>query len=128
MTDYIDWDGVKVSLANDPGPTFNATFQGIYDEAFALLIDRQKKYGPENVATQGFYGIFTRLSRDKIERLRRSLNGRIYHGVLELDAFEDAEDESIEDTLIDIANYALIMLALKRGVWGRPLESELKGR
>jgi hypothetical protein len=101
--------------------TFQGVFRAIFDEAFDLLVERQRKYGPENIARQGLYGVFTRLAYDKIERLRRSMNGVLWNGEVELDFVEDFGDESFEDTLLDIANYALIMLALRRGVWGRPL-------
>jgi len=102
--------------------TFQATFARIFQETFDLLVERQRKYGPENISSQGIYGVFTRMSADKIERLRRSMNGRVVEGRIELDEFVDSADETVEDALLDIANYALIMLALKRGVWGKPLQ------
>jgi hypothetical protein len=103
-------------------PTFQEVFRGIFDETFDLLVERQKKYGPDNIAQQGLFGVFGRISNDKIQRLKRSLNGVVYNGDIVLDAIEDFEDESFEDSLKDVANYALIMLALHRGVWGAPLE------
>jgi len=104
--------------------TFEETFKEIYDEASHLLVERQRKYGPENVRQLGFYGVFGRLADDKVERVRRSINGRIVHGKVELDQMADYSDESLEDALLDILNYAAILLALKRGVWGRPLEED----
>lgn len=103
-------------------PSFQSTFQSIFDEAFDLLVERQKKYGPENIRRLGLFGVFGRLSDDKIERVRRGMNGEIRHGIVQIEDFADFGDESFEDALFDIANYALIMIALKRGVWGRPLE------
>jgi len=35
-----------------------------------------------------------------------------------------ATDESVEDTLIDAANYAVIGLLLGRGWWGLPMEAD----
>lgn len=106
-------------------PTFEDVFEAIFDEALSLLVDRQAKYGPENIRQLGLFGTFGRLSDDKIERIRRSLNGRVVHGRVELEYPEDFGDESFEDALLDIANYAFIMLALKRGLWGKPLREEL---
>lgn len=103
------------------GPTFQSTFKDIFAESFDLLVERQRKYGPTNIQKLGLFGVFGRLSDDKIERIRRGLNGKIEHGVVTIEGFEDFGDESFEDALFDIANYALIMIALKRGVWGRPL-------
>lgn len=104
--------------------TFESTFRRIFDEAFNLLVARQRKYGPENVRQLGIFGVFERLADDKVERIRRALNGRLVHGKIELDDMADFADESFEDALLDIANYALILIALKRGVWGAPLEGE----
>jgi hypothetical protein len=106
------------------GPTFESTFREIFDEAFKLLVDRQRKYGSANIQRLGLWGVFDRLSADKIERVRRAFNGTLAKGVLTLDDQTDFEDESFEDALLDIANYALIMLSLKRGVWGRPLQED----
>lgn len=114
-----DWPMPPTVLGN---PTFQSTFQSIFDEAFDLLVERQRKYGPENIRKLGVFGVFGRLSDDKVERLRRAMNGRIEHGNAIIDDFADFGDESFEDALFDIANYALIIIALKRGVWGRPLE------
>jgi len=108
---------------NPPQPnTFQDVFAGIYKEAFDLLVERQKKYGPKNIADQGLFGIYTRIANDKMSRVQRSLNGTIDHGVISLTIDAEFEDESFEDALLDIANYALIMIALKRGLWGKPLD------
>jgi hypothetical protein len=108
----------------EAGPhTFQDVFSGIYKEAFDLLVNRQKKYGPENIRMLGLYGTFGRLADDKIERIRRGMNGKIVHGKIEMDV-TDFDDESFEDALLDIANYALIMIALKRGLWGKPLDEK----
>jgi hypothetical protein len=121
---FIREDGTLLWRTPFGDDTFQATFADLFQETFDLLVERQRKYGPENISTQGFYGVFTRMASDKIERLRRSLNGKVVEGRVELDAFVDSSDETVEDALLDIANYALIMLALKRGLWGRPLEPE----
>lgn len=101
--------------------TFQQSFAQIFKEAFDLLVERQRKYGPENIRQLGLFGVFGRLADDKIERIRRGMNGKIEHGKVIIEDFSDFGDESFEDALLDIANYALIMLALKRGQWGRPL-------
>src|SRR3990172_4304875 len=92
----------------------------------ARAIERQRKYGPENVRKLGIFGVFGRLADDKVERIRRALNGRIAHGEVVLDDLADFNDESFEDALLDIANYALILIALKRGLWGDVEKGVLK--
>lgn len=105
--------------------TFDSAFGSIYKEALDLLIAKQKSYGPKNIEELGFFGVFSRLASDKVERLRNAMNGRVVKGKVEIDLAETLKDESIEDTLLDLMNYSAILIALKRGLWGLPLEEEL---
>lgn len=103
-------------------PTFQETFQGIFDEAFNLLVQRQVKYGPNNIAQQGMWGVLTRIADDKISRIKRAFSGTIENGAIELDPIPEGDaDDTFEDACLDLINYGAILLALKRGVWGRPL-------
>ena len=94
--------------------TFEDALDCILAEMRAVMIERQLKYGPENILDCGKPGIAVRLS-DKAARLRNAwLNGK----------GTNVTDESVEDTLIDAANYAVIGLLLGRGWWGLPMEGE----
>ena len=104
---------------SDP-KTWDDAVEAFYAEANTIMVDRQAKYGPGNVTKQGLYGIATRLSADKMSRLMKSLNGRVVAGEVVLDDIEEHEDESFDDTLFDIANYALIAWMLRKGYWGLP--------
>lgn len=107
------------------GTTFEDVFDGLAHEALQILYDRQRKYGPENIRRQGLWGIFTRIKDDKIARVQTSFNGLIRKGIIELEKITDtASDESFEDALFDIANYALIMIAVNRGTWGKPMRED----
>lgn len=109
--------------------TFEAVFEDIFQEALDLLIERQRKYGPDNIASQGIYGIITRIADDKIARVRTAMNGRVVNGKVTIDPITDREaQDTFEDALLDIANYALIALALKRGLWGKPLRAPVAQR
>ena len=66
-----------------------------------------------------------RISFDKVSRALKFMNGRVVNGKVELDRMDEGTEESLEDTLLDIANYALIAVALRRGIWGKPLEEDL---
>jgi len=91
-----------------------------------VMVDRQAKYGPENVIAQGLYGIATRLAADKVARLMKSLNGTVVNGKVILDPVDDTHaDESFDDTLVDIANYALIAWMLKHDYWRLPRREKL---
>jgi hypothetical protein len=115
-------------LPVDPDtPSFEGSFWEMYDEAFNLLVERQYKYGPDNIENQGMYGVFTRIRDDKMSRIA---------GSFVIDGMEDGRpivsvkdtvaDETFEDALLDIANYAIIMLALYRNLWAFPLEEDLE--
>ncbi len=106
--------------------TFEEVFQEIYQEAFSLLIDRQTKYGSANISQLGLYGVISRIANDKTSRILHAMNGSLIAGRVHLKPFETHADETIEDALLDIANYALIAIALNRGKWGAPLKSEVE--
>ena len=116
-----------VMAAIDTHKTFEDTFADIFAEAFNLLVDRQRKYGPKNIERLGLFGVLSRLANDKVERVMRGMTGTVKWGEVTIDVV-DAQDESFEDALLDIANYALIAIALKRGLWGLPLREELDGK
>lgn len=78
-------------------------------ECVKLFDKKQSDYGPGNIAKFGDYGVLVRMS-DKIERLanlykKHKRKGRV--------------SESVEDTLKDIANYAIITILWRDGKWPR---------
>lgn len=72
----------------------------------ALFWERQRKYGPGNIAEFGDYGILVRLY-DKLARLRR------YY----VEKVGDMPDESVRDAWADVAVYATIALVCMDGQW-----------
>jgi len=108
--------------------TFEETFREIYDEAYRLLCQKQARYGDSNIEQLGLHGVISRIGNDKIARAKKFLNGKVVNGQVILDLIPEDQDESLTDTLLDIANYALIAVALNRGLWGAPMESDLPGR
>ena len=90
-----------------------------YDEfakiTYEMLNIHKKKaaaYGANAIGATGFFGIVTRMS-DKVQRLI-TLSGRTVHD------FNAGEwTESIEDTLLDLASYAVIGVIWLRGKWGK---------
>lgn len=98
-----DW-----STAEPMTPPFDTN---VYDRATSVantVIKRHLKYGPGNIALSpggAINGLTVRL-HDKLARLA---NGTM-----------DFEDESLRDTFVDIAGYALIGLMVLDGVWPKP--------
>jgi len=115
-------DGLKkaedpTSKVTIPSPT---TFEEALDYVSAIcrkvMLNRQQKYGSGNISAFGRVGVLVRLS-DKVERLKTLLSKG-----------NTAADESEEDTWLDIANYGLIGLMLLSGLWGLPMETEVRDR
>lgn len=115
-------------IYKDDAETFDKTFAQIYNEAYALLVAKQQRYGDSNIEQLGLHGVISRIAHDKVARAKKFMNGKIVNGQVILDPLDHTTDESLADTLLDIANYALIAVALQRGQWGRPLESDLPER
>lgn len=116
-----------MSTSTDPlnlPATFEDVFDGLAFEALQILYDRQRKYGPENIRQQGLWGIWQRIRSDKMARIEHAFNGRIEKGQISLEAIADADDETWEDGVFDLVNYGLIMIAVKRGLWGFPMRDE----
>jgi len=74
---------------------------------FAIWKQRQLKYGAGNIARRGPAGIMVRID-DKLARLDRTFSG--------LDTGASA-DETVADTCMDVANYALMALVCHEGLW-----------
>ena len=79
-----------------------------YTEAQALLLRKHADYGPKNIADAPggpLNGLRVRMF-DKLARL----NNLVESGV-------DPVNESLRDSLLDLANYALIGLLVLDGKW-----------
>ena len=103
----------------DEYPQTCKEFEDIQSEMFELFLRKQADYGPTNVgmgsavvdtdqkAKRSLTGLSVRMN-DKIQRLLNlTFNNK------------EPENESVEDTLIDIANYAVMALIVQRQVWGK---------
>jgi len=119
---------LEFTIYSDDSQTFEKTFTDIYNEAYALLCEKQARYGDSNIEQLGLHGVISRIGNDKVARAKKFLNGKIVNGQVILDPIPDDQDESLTDTLLDIANYALIAVALNRGLWGAPMERDLPER
>ena len=78
-------------------------------ECVQLFDTKQQDYGSNNIAACGCMGIAVRL-QDKVSRMQNLL-------LKQLKGDANVNHESLEDTFKDAANYAMIGLLLKRGLW-----------
>lgn len=92
----------------------NTDVEQITDELLTLLFKKHADYGPLNIALApggAMNGLRVRM-HDKLARLNHLV-----------DKADTPNYESLEDTLIDLANYAIIGLLVQRGQWaGVPSE------
>lgn len=95
---------------NDDIKTFEDAIDEILFEMRCTMITKQGDYGPGNIADFGELGVLVR-ANDKVGRLRNLL----YENP------NNPSNESLDDTWLDMANYALIGLMVRRGTWGRPM-------
>lgn len=89
-------------------PEFEEVVDAFIDELekmSVLFAKKQADYGPGNIAKFGEVGLLVRMN-DKFERLTNLFVNR-----------KNANNEAIEDTLRDIANYAVIWLLVRQGKW-----------
>ena len=103
----------------DSYPNTCKEFEDIQSEMFELFLRKQADYGPTNVgmgsevvdtddkAKRSLIGLSVRMN-DKVQRLLNlTLNNKV------------PNNESLEDTFIDIANYAVMALIVQRKQWGK---------
>ena len=79
-----------------------------YDEAEKLLLKKHKDYGPKNISGSpggAVNGLRVRM-HDKLARINH-----LY------DSGATPENESLRDSFIDMANYAIIALLVLDGEW-----------
>lgn len=84
--------------------------QTILNELHNIMLTKHQDYGPKNIANAPggpMNGLMVRMY-DKMARLEHLL----YHRKGDTPNYE-----SIEDTFIDLANYAIIGLLVQRGQW-----------
>lgn len=129
--------GAEFSILGAVGTDFptsrEARFASALDAVVSLgrkiMVEKRRLRGSENIRRQGLQGVINRLSEDKLERVKRHVKNLALRAELaereieqrlidQIAPMPDLEDTvSLEDDLIDIANYAHIMVLMLRGAW-----------
>lgn len=93
-------------------------FKKMLDSMYATHLDKNLDYSPMNVLGTGELGTVVRLW-DKMARLMSLYGFEIYMTKAgEYTKPKVPKNESVEDTLEDMANYAVILNILRSGNWG----------
>lgn len=88
----------------DTGPQYlDQAFAHIAQQLLATFIRKHKDYGKDNILDTGELGIIFRVN-DKVKRLQHLISNQ-----------SQPANESIEETWIDIAVYAVIAILLRKG-------------
>ena len=89
--------------------TFEQDVHAVFLELEALLLSKHLRYGPKNISQAPGgpqNGLKVRMW-DKLARLNNLLENPTV----------DPGDESLTDTLKDMANYSVIFMLVQRGLW-----------
>lgn len=92
--------------------TFDDGVKLVAGELAELMIRKQRDYGKANILDFGVQGVLVR-ANDKMARLKNLLSPA---------GEKKPNNESIEDTWRDLANYAIIALMLERGYFNLPIQ------
>ena len=109
---------LAISACNTLYPETVAEFKKIQQEQLELFCKKQMDYGPENITLGrriddpknlklSLLGIWFR-SNDKIQRVLNLVQSN-----------RDPENESLEDSWIDLSNYSIISMLINRNKWGK---------
>lgn len=91
-----------------------------FREIQAILYQQHREknldYSPYNVGATGMIGLVTRIW-DKVARLMKLTGFDISSGTYS--EAKKAQNEPVEDTFGDLANYSIISLVFRGGLWGK---------
>jgi hypothetical protein len=120
VSDYVDL-GQAVDVITNADFKANK-FESALGEAFLvmrkIMIDRQIKYGPNNISRNGVLGLIVRMG-DKLSRIENDHQGSTLSDTRSEHAYNDEEPE---DAWLDLANYSgPIHHMLVNNQWGLSL-------
>jgi hypothetical protein len=108
--------------------SFEEALHFVIEEAFEVMIHKRRLRGTTNIEEQGLRGVVERIRADKLSRIARTVDDLDLVARLKARGIDPASvgvheptlDASFEDDLIDVANYAIICVLLRRGWWSLP--------
>jgi hypothetical protein len=114
---YEHLDGA-IPFITEKYPETSRMFQDIQFNQWELFCKKQKDYGPKNIS------VGTNLETE--EEVKLALTGLWFRMNDKMQRFQqivinnqEPENESLMDTFMDLANYALIAQLVKEKVWGK---------
>lgn len=110
--------GDPVAICEAKYPETTAEFKKIQQAQYELFCKKQLDYGPENITLGkdteksenrklSLMGLWFRMN-DKIQRILNIVNNQV-----------EPNNESLEDSWIDLSNYSIISILVHRGKWAK---------
>jgi hypothetical protein len=99
--------GIRAGALTLLSTLYNRSIEEVLDASYKIGIAKNRDYGTDNILKYGVVGLIVRLN-DKISRAVNLLKD----GTTPLVA-----DEKVEDTIMDMVNYATYGIMLCNGVW-----------
>ena len=114
----LHYDLDAISFITKKYPETTKMFQDMQFEQWELFCKKQKDYGPKNISVGSnleteeevklaLTGLWFRMN-DKMQRFQQIVINN-----------QEPENESLMDTFMDLANYAIIAQLVKEKVWGK---------
>ena len=114
----LHYDLDAISFINKKYPETSKMFQDMQFEQWELFCKKQKDYGPKNISVGSnleteeevklaLTGLWFRMN-DKMQRFQQIVINN-----------QEPENESLMDTFMDLANYAIIAQLVKEKAWGK---------
>lgn len=120
----IGWGGSRPPDLKELHPTEQKypeqakRFREILDEMYQVHLKKNADYSPYNILVTGMRGCVTRLW-DKSARFFSLMGLDILKFEWTEERANRVEDEDVNQTLIDWANYCIITRILREGLWGK---------
>jgi hypothetical protein len=108
----------SIQIVEEMYPQTTAEFKAMTDEMYKVFCAKMYDYGANNIALGrdltdehnkklSLMGIWFR-SNDKMSRIENLLQRK-----------DDAVNESLEDSYLDLANYSVIASIVRKNLWGK---------
>ena len=108
-----------ISKVEQDYPETTIEFLKLTDAMYEIFLKKQADYGPSNIGM----GVTKVKSKEEIQKSLLGLSVRMNDKIQRLLNLtmknQEPNNESIEDNLLDIANYAVMSIIVNKGLWGQ---------
>lgn len=116
----FDYDSVPAGshITEIKRPAQSRAFREIVDSMYQVHLSKNADYSPANILGTGEVGLMTRVW-DKVARLMNLMGFKVEIASFNYTQPSVPKCEAIDDTILDLANYAVIWQIYRQGKWGK---------